>query len=217
MSWPSFLTDPPFITFIAAFSAVYWTVFFFVFKRYNKSARVRDLQRQFFRAVENALRNAAPDQQLAQLKRHHESYSAIMHSLDENPRSLAGDLWYIVESMDANGLEVFQKRYRVKMGDDQRNTLAKLVASLDAEDPFAHVPSPWSVRIKNVAIALKNLDANGGTAALTELADELRQREEILRKAQERRERKNLRLQWAGIILGVVSFIVGTILTIAFT
>ncbi|MFY1649903.1 hypothetical protein ACN27J_03285 [Solwaraspora sp. WMMB762] len=217
MSWPSMFLDPLIMTLLIAFSVAYWTIAIIFLKRYNRWIKVRSLHRQFFRAVENVLRNAEPNQVLAQLKRHHESYSAIMQSMDENPRSFTGDLWYIVECMDANGLKVFQKLYRVNMGDDQRNALADLVARLDDQDPFAHVPAPWSARIKNIAIALKNSDANGGTTALTELADELKQREELLRKTQERRDKKNLRLQWAGIILGIVSFAVGTVLTIALT
>ena len=191
---------------------VYWVGFAVWSMSLKRSTRRRSLRKQFPRAVCAVLANAPPDQQIAQIRRHHDSYSAAMNSLGVAPQSLATDLWSTV--IDHDRVEAGR---RPSIDQEQRNRIAELVAELEGADPFSQVPAPWSLRLRNISVALKNGDVDSGAAALSELSGDLRRQEEIVRAEQDRRDRRNLRLQWAGIILGVVSFAVGTILTVALT
>jgi hypothetical protein len=175
--------------------------------------RVRKNWVKFIRSTVSILRSAPVDEQLRQLERLYERYTAAQTEVQQGYRSLSGELWTIVGSYDWRLSESFKKHYGVDLTADDRKRLVQLVEQLEERQPFAQLPSPWNTRLHDIRTSLESNNVPLGLKVLEEVAQDLSQREEIARKQEELRFRNNNLLQWLGVVLTVVTFIVGAILT----
>jgi hypothetical protein len=183
------------------------------FHYYSRSAKVRRNWNTFIMSVANVLRNAEKVDQVSQLKRHYESYSTAMKTAKYNVRSMAGEMWEVVEYHDGQPAEAFKRRYKVDLTKDERNRIVEIVEELENNEPYAQLPSPWGSRLDDIKTALEKSNVELGTRALDELATQLYQREEVQRKETESQQRKNTIYQWVSISLTLMTFTAGTILT----
>jgi hypothetical protein len=210
VKWLDQLPSPIQISFFFSYAIF---AFFYLRWTFRNVLRQRTW-RNFVRGVASVVRKAPPERHLSQLQRNYDSYASLMVSMRANIRSFPAELWRVVHIIDWRSEKTFKGRYGVLFTDDERNRLAEIVDELERQNPFAQLPRPWSSRLLEIVKAIERGDKYVSVSILNDVAHDLQQHEEVLRKEDERRQRRNIAYQWIGIGLTVVTFIVGTVITL---
>ena len=142
--------------------------------RYSRMDFIKKLKKRYFRAIISVLDNTENEEDcIKQLNLDFKKMSELHSSFSSEIKTSVSLLEEIILEIDTLNGNKFEKRYGIKVTNDIRNQIVKIVEIMRDQNPFISISSKGANLLINLNQAIETGNKDFGHTILKQLSDEI--------------------------------------------
>jgi hypothetical protein len=184
---------------------IFYGYFIYLF---TKRLQIREIEKQFFRAVISVLENSQDESDnIEQLEIHFKKLRERYPTLSRDPKTTIDFLEDMLYYIDTLGEKRFSTRFGLGVTSETRKRITKIINVMKSREPFGSLSREDANLLNDMKRAVETGNIDLGTTTLRQLTEEIQIKESNVRI----QEKRNTTATLVAIIGAILAFVFGVL------